>query len=222
MDAIEFIQKDMNRGRKKLWVSLAALTFLCPVLLGIFLRDDLNGVFEPRVFSANLGAAALLSVGVFSIFKQRFSSSKAFAMAIVFAFLALFFATDRIFFPVAERTPYATDAIFRVETSRCFLKGAFETSILGACLVISSFLFSSWPSRRWRALISVIAGVSGTVMLGFHCDSSSVSHVALGHIGQGVLVGLIFFGLQEFFFRLKMRSIFPGLINRGLESVTKT
>ena len=214
MDAIQFIEQDLKRGKKHetlLQIVVLSAALLFPVALGIGLRRHYAGALEPRVFIPNLVATFLLGGGLLWMFRSRFSSARIFYWAMLAFALGLILATERVFFPVGERTFYASSDVFWGETGGCFLKGAVESLVLGAALSFISFKYSAWPSRRWRALISVAIGVSGAVMLGFHCDSSSPEHVLIGHVGQGVFTGLIAFFFQNRIFASKMKTLFPTL-----------
>jgi len=217
MDVIKFIEKDVERGKRRSWLIMIALllaTALFPVLFGIFLRDDLNGVFEARIFIPNLMAAILL--GLFPLFYARRNQISKWVFPLIALTLgfSLFLAIDRIFFPPAIRTVYASDESFRHETLLCFRKGAFSASVMGIWLCYFAFMISSWPSRRYRFLLSAVAGISSAVMLGFHCDSSSVSHVLVGHIAPGIVMGLMVYFAQEMVFVRGIRKAFPGLSDK--------
>lgn len=213
MDALQFIQSDIKRGKRKTWIYalLALVTFLLPIAFGIGLRDDYGGVFDLRVLIPNLTACLLLAFGAFLVFKSRFSSSRIFNWTLIALGIGLILATERVLFPAGPRTTYASAFIFWEESGRCFFKGALEGIVLGGCLSLFALFFSSWPAHRWRVLISVTAGVSGAIMLGFHCDSSSPFHVLIGHIGQGVFAGFCALFFQNRIFTSKMKNLFPNI-----------
>ncbi len=94
---------------------------------------------------------------------------------------------------------------------KCFTKGGITTVVAGMWMTLFAFAIASWPSRRWRALLSIEAGISGVIMLGFHCDSSSVGHVIIAHLGQGIVLGLLVFVGQELYFYTGLKNSFPGL-----------
>lgn len=209
MNAIDFIENDVRRAtRGKVFrLALGAGIFAVPVLLGIGLRNGLEGVFNPRIFFPNLLASALL----FSVplFYERRSTKKNLGWILLGLIVSLFLATERVFFPVFERTSYASNSEFWYESAKCFYKGGMTTLASGALFILLAFGVSSWPSRSWRILLSIAAGISGAVMLGFHCDSSSAAHVLAGHLGPGILFGLILFGIQEILFISGLKRALP-------------
>jgi hypothetical protein len=193
---------------------LALVVLAIPVGLGILLRDGYEGVLAARTFIPNLsGALLLFFVAVFALRSHR-SSQRALYLGYLGIFLSVFLATDRIFFPIDARTSYFSSDAFWAENSRCFTKGGVTTAITGLWLSFCVFVASSWPSRRWRFLFSAAAGASGVVMLGFHCDSSSVGHVLISHLGQGLVLGALVFVLQQGLFRLGLKRAFPALSSR--------
>ena len=214
MDIIKFIEEDIQRNKQtpgyKKYVIIIG-TALLPVLLGIFLRDDLNGVFDPRNFFSNL-VAALLLLSIPTLYEKRSAYGKIIlSIMLISLALSIFFATERMFFPGSNRTSYVSEAIFWHESKQCFIKGTFASLIMGVWLTIFAFKLSSWPSRRFRLVLSFTAGISGTVMLGFHCDSSSVAHVLTSHLGQGLITGLLVWVVQELIFFSKIHKLFSKL-----------
>jgi hypothetical protein len=177
------------------------------------LRDDLVGVFDPRVFTPNLLAALAIAVLVFAAFAQGFSSAAVIKRAAPVLTLALLLATGRIFIPGGERTLYATPEIFWNESLRCFLKGLVATGAVATWLAVFAYSLSPLPARRWRTLLAAASGVSGAAMLGFHCDSSSSAHVVLGHVAQGLVAGTVFYAIQEILFRRRLKNSLPGAMS---------
>ena len=193
MDVIGFIEKDLGRARSKSPLSrvlLGTVVFALPVALGILMREDLIGVLDARTLLPNLIAALLTAVVFLLSFRRNLASGRALRLAGLGLCLASGLAVERVFFPSGLRTTYPSSDVFWHENLRCFTKGGSTTLITGAWLMGCAFLASAWPSRRWRAIFAVLAGVSGAVMLGFHCDSSSAGHVLIAHLGQGVVLGL--------------------------------
>ena len=216
MDALEFIQKDISRARSssRPFIIMGLVLFLLPIVLGIGLREDNRGIFDPRIMLPNLAGAFILMAVLISGYSKNWSSRSVFAWGALGIALGLFLATERIFFPPGMRTIYTSNEEFWHESARCFIKGGFTTVIAGLCLSLFAFGISSWPSRRWRIFLSFSAGAIGAVMLGFHCDSSSVGHVALGHVGQGLIFGLIIFIGQEIFFHAALKRRLPILMEK--------
>lgn len=221
MDVITFIEKDASRAKEKSRLARglrAGVAFAIPVGLGILLRDDYDGVFEARTFIPNVLAACLIFLMVWIALRAgRASWRLLFAGALLGAFLA----TDRVFFPLGARTAYPSLDAFWHENGRCFTKGGGATVVAGLWLSFCAFATSSWPSRRGRAALAALAGTSGVIMLGFHCDSSSVGHVLVAHVGQGLVLGALVFILQETVFYFGLKRSFPELTAklRGLHRI---
>ncbi len=216
MEAIDFIESDIRRWKQSRALVRALIVgiALIPVLLGIGLRDSFENVFSLRIFVPNLLAAIVLGGVVFASFDEGFSSAKILKTAKLALLFALLLATERVLFPSGPRTQYASASVFWRESGRCFFKGALTSAVMGAWLICVAFVFSSLPARRWRILISVVCGVAGAVMLGFHCDSSSWGHVLSGHVFPGVVLGVLIYFAQETVFRLKLRLGFQGLLGK--------
>jgi hypothetical protein len=217
MDAIAFIEKDMKRGQKKSATALflfSIVTVLFPAVFGVLLRDGYEDVFNSRTFVPNTAAAILLFLFPFFYDRRNQFKSRVFRLVLFCLLFALFLATDRVYFPPAARTVYLSNEDFWHESWKCFAKGAFTIALMGIFLSYFVFGVSSWPSRRWRILAALTSGVSRAVMLGFHCDSSSFSHVLVGHMGPGFVVGSFVFGLQEVIFFMSLKKIFPKLAER--------
>jgi hypothetical protein len=223
MDVISFIEKDIIRGQKKLPIFaffFCAVTLLFPAVCGLLLRDDNIGVYEPRVLIPNMMAALLLILFPYFYDRRTSFGKRALVSVLVGLALALFLSTERAFFPPFERTVYASSQIFWMESRLCFLKGGLTVAIMGGYLSYFVFGASSWPSRRWRFLASLVSAVSGAIMLGFHCDSSSFEHIIIGHIGPGILVGFIVFIVQDLIFVFKLKNNFPNL-SKKMSRLTK-
>jgi hypothetical protein len=224
MDAIDFIEKDNTRGMRRGAITravVAAAAVLVPMGLGLGLRDSADGAFAPRVFLPNCLAGLGLAIAIGGMFRGRFASEQVFRRAWSLLPLVLLLATERIFFPPGSRTIYADGAQFWQESARCFLKGGLTAGLFGAFLCLAAYRFSCWPSRRWRGLLSAAAGIAGAIMLGFHCDSSSWSHVLVSHIGAGAVLGLMLFAGQEVLFGALMRRAFPRLSRSDLKQVLR-
>jgi hypothetical protein len=216
MEVIQFIQNDVQRSsQQSAWKRnvLLAGVFLLPAALGILMRDRIDGVFDTRTFIPNVLAILALTFSVSFLFRKSQPKTD-FKWGLAGLLLALYFATDRMIFPTGERTVYDSSEAFWRESFRCMSKGSATTALVGVWLMVFAFTISSWPSRRWRAFLSVSAGIGGTIMLGFHCDSSSVEHVLVAHVGQGVLVGAVLFLAQEVFFYVRLKQAFPKLSER--------
>lgn len=214
MDVIAFIEKDAGRARgiSRFARALAcAVIFGLPLALGILLREGYEGVFDAGTFVPNLlGALLVFAVSLAALGPRRFALRWLAAGVL----LAVLLATGRVFFPGGARTAYASSGLFWHESGRCFTKGGLTTLAAGLWLTYCAFVGSAWPSRRWRVLLSAVAGASGVVMLGFHCDSSSIEHVLVAHAGQGVFLGAAVFAVQEAAFYLGLRRAFPELAER--------
>lgn len=211
MDVIEFIGKDVKRGSsnrtmRDIFLILGIVS--ATALFGLGLREGLDDSFDLRTFLPNLMAMCLLSGLMVASYRKSFSSQRVLVVASGALVVALLLSIDRVFFPPGLRTIYASQDSFWIESEKCFFKGMIATVVLGLWMTLMAFKFSAWPSRRWRGLLSVTSGIGGTVMLGFHCDSSSFAHVIFGHILQGVLAGMFIFALQEFFFRMLLKRQF--------------
>jgi hypothetical protein len=216
MEVIQFIQNDVQRSsQQSAWKRSLLLfgVFAAPVALGILLRDSMNGVFDTRTFIPNLLAILSLTFSV-SFLIRKAQPKTDFKWAMGGLLLALYFATDRMIFPPGDRTVYSSSESFWHECFRCMGKGSATTALVGVWLAVFAFTISSWPSRRWRGFLSMSAGVGGVIMLGFHCDSSSIEHVLVAHVGQGFLVGALLFMAQEVFFYLRLKQAFPALSER--------
>jgi hypothetical protein len=223
-NAIDFITQDIARSQRPRGAldGLFALgVFLVPVGLGLLLREDMKGVMEPRTLIPNLLAALFIVLLCSVVFSRNYFGNRLFKIAFSILILGLLLATDRIFFPVGGlRTLYDSSETFWRESFRCIEKGALASFVSGLWLSVFAFTLASLPGRRWRALICASAGVSGTVMLGFHCDSSSVGHVLIAHVGQGILVGVLLFVTHEFLIRSKLLRRFPSFAGK-LKSLHK-
>ena len=213
MDALGFIEKDLKRSGRAgspfvfggIWGAA-----LVPAALGLGLRPSLGGVGGPHVLIPNVLAALLLALAAW-LTRQR--TPRAFQAVRAALVVAALLAIERAIFPPGgARTTFASPEEFRTATTACFAKGALATIVTGAWLGILAFAFSPWPSRRWRAIVAFGAGVSGAVMLGFHCDSSDWNHVLLGHLGQGVAMGAGLFIIFEGVFQLGLKSRLPELM----------
>ncbi len=213
MDALDFVKKDMAKNsRRPRWLTgiFAGGVFLLPVLMGIFLKQDLKGVFTARTLIPNVAAALFLVLAALTILKR---GSRARGLYTLLG-AALLLATERVVFPLEPRTVYETLQIFWAETAKCFAKGSLATTATGIWMVFFAFTISAWPTRTSRILISFLTGVSGVIMLGFHCDSSAPTHVLVGHLGPGVVLGIVIFLIQEVIFRSALKKNFPGLRNK--------
>ena len=217
MDAIKFIQNDVERAHQTSpWVraSLLVVALFFPILFGLGLRADFHGAFALRILMPNLMSAMLMIFAFKSIYEVNFHERVAIKIATILLVLSVVMAAEKVMFPAAARTVYANNEIFWKENRACFSVGALSTLILALYFGILSYLTASWPSRSYRALIAGTSGVSGMVMLGFHCDSSSLPHVFLSHFGQGFVVGLVFFVAQVFFYAHQLKRKFPTLIKK--------
>ena len=213
MSAIDLIREDLGRaGRRPRWVEwgLVAGVALGPMALGVFLRDSYDGVLEPMVFLPNLAAAILLAGAGAASFRRNYDGERLYRLCLVALAGALVLSVDRVIFPSGARTRYASSLVFWIEASRCFWKGSIVALVFGSWLSLFAFRFAAWPRRGWRGLIAVATGVSATVMLGFHCDSSSAVHVGLGHLGPGILIGVVVYHAQKWLFAWGIRRRLPG------------
>lgn len=212
MDIIQFIEKDIKRDNKNssvFYVTVFLIVTLLPSALGIFLRDEHIIVWEYRTFVFNALAAVLLGSSAILFYRRQNFSAKWNHWAWLFISFSILFSVKRLFFPSENlRTVYQSMTQFWTETILCFEKGSFATLALGGTLIVFSFMLSSTPNRKRRFLTSLIAGMASLVMLGFHCDSSSIGHIFLGHLGPGVVCGVLLFILQEGLFYFKIRSQF--------------
>jgi hypothetical protein len=215
VEVTQFIEDDIKRASHRspwLRVLLGAGVFLFPVTLGVFLRDRIDGVFDPHTFVPN--TLAILALVFSASFLVRKANPKSdFKWGMLGLLMALYFATDRIY-SADIRTEYASSESFWRESFHCFTKGGLTTLVMGLWLAFFAFTISAWPSRRWRGFLSVAAGVSGAIMLGFHCDSSSVAHVLVAHVGQGIVFGVVLFLAQEVYFYSGLKRAIPGLAGK--------
>jgi len=215
VEVTQFIEDDIKRASNhspRIRILVGAGVFLFPVALGIFLRDRTDGVFDPRTFVPN--TLAILALVFSASFLVRKANPKSdFKWGMLGLLMALYFATDRIY-SAEVRTEYASSESFWRESLHCFTKGGLTTLVMGLWLAFFAFTISAWPSRRWRAFLSVASGVSGAIMLGFHCDSSSVAHVLVAHVGQGIVFGVVLFLAQEAYFYWGLKRAVPGLSKR--------
>ena len=223
MDTIEWIKRDLENAKKtspQKKIPLLLVFVLLPLVLGLGMRASLDHSLEPRVFVPNLIALLLTGFAWFWVDRKNFSRLQGFRLALVFNVLSLGFAIERIFFPIGPRTEYSLPGILEQESLQCFLKGGASSLFVGIYLSIVTLFTASTLSRPARFLLALTAGISGTIMLGFHCDSSSVAHVMWGHVLQGVAAGLLIFGLQEILFLLNLKKSFPRLI-QNIKNPTK-
>lgn len=217
MEVIQFIQNDIRKSAElapwKRYLMVLAV-FLVPAALGILLRDRATGVFDPKTFIPNLLATFWLTFSVSLLLVQKPNFRPGFIFGLIGFLFAIFLATDRIYSWSGPHTGYASSEIFWHESLLCFAKGGLTSLLVGMWLAYFAFALSAWPSRRWRAFLSIASGVAGTIMLGFHCDSSSVAHVLVGHVGQGVFFGALLFIGTEIVFSLGLKKAIPELSSR--------
>ncbi|MBC7397490.1 MAG: DUF1109 family protein [Bdellovibrionales bacterium] len=223
VQVIQFIQSDLRREKTQARLLLILFVFgtaAIPALLGFVMRVDLNGVFEPHALLPNLFAATLLALFPL-IYQKRARLSTASVWVAATTLIAAFgFSSARLFASSGNLAEFTSKAAFSNASESCFLKGLLGSVLVGTWLCLFVFHFSSLPSRRWRTLSSVAAGVAASVMLGVHCDSSSLIHVSIGHWGAGAVVGsLLYFG-QEYWFRKILQSRVPDLLSR-IDSANK-
>lgn len=208
MKVIQLIEADVARvTTTPIWKKLlfSILLFLTPAALGLFLRADLNGVFELKVVLPNLLASLFLASLPFT-YEARAINKNYFLGSVLLMGASLFLASERVCFPLAPDAGFTNSAAFWSASANCFMKGSLATFVMGTLYSVFIFGFSSWPSRRYRILISGMSGVAGATMLGFHCDSASLAHVASAHWGQGVLIGGVGFVIQEMYFRYRLKT----------------
>jgi hypothetical protein len=216
MDTIEWIKLDLARAKKVpvvLRILFATIFFLIPIGVGLLSRKDLDDSLHAAILIPNLLAMVALGLAWLEVSRQNFSSRQAFRFALFLLPLALFFALDRLFFPGGPRTEYLLESRFEHETLQCFLFGGATTLGVGLYLTLVTFLTSSLLSRRARFFLSIASGMSGAVMLGFHCGSSSIAHVMWGHLFQGIAAGILIFGLQEIIFAIRLRRSHRTLVD---------
>ncbi len=222
MNVISLIESDVSRVKPKkmqsflFWLGLAFI----PAGFGILMREDLVGVLDLRVLGPNLLAALVVSVAAWLVGMKNLLPKKLFGVTLVIALFGLLFAVDRMMFPVDVRTTYATLADFWLGNGKCFGKGLVTSLVFSMWVGGFAFLLTSLPNRRRRVMICLVSGIAGTVMLGFHCDSSSVGHVLVSHVGQGVIAGYLAFLLLEAGFQNTIRSKVPRVI-RGIKNPHK-
>jgi hypothetical protein len=214
MEAIDWIKRDLARPqtispRTRFMLFLFFVIF--PVALGILLRESMEGVFHAVVLIPNLTAFLLLSLVYYRVQQKNFCEKQSFTLALWLLPLALLFATSRIFLPDGLRTETVLPGLFEKETFQCFVTGAFTTLVSGIYLSIATAFSASVLNRRARFFLAMVSGISGTLMLGFHCDNSSVAHILWGHVLQGIMAGFLIFGLQEVLFAIRLRKAFPAL-----------
>jgi hypothetical protein len=217
MDAIKWIEQDLNRSKKRsngvLFLFMAVL-FLVPMMVGIGFRSDLNGVFDPRVFIPNGVGALCVAFAFVLAYASYFTHRKSIRFGAILLIVGSILMIERVFFPEGLRTHYGSQAVFWDENLKCFLAGGVVSLGIGIFLTSVAFLTSSLPSRSLRFYLSLISGASGMVMLGFHCDSSSVGHIFFSHVAQGMVLGACIFLLQEFLFSLQLKKAFPELTQK--------
>ena len=214
MDAIKWIEDDLNRQKRTTNLARTFFVFVLisiPGFMGLGMREGLDDSMNSRLLLPNMIATVFLGFIFKKLFEQNFVFAKNIRLYFVLFLLSLGLATERVFFPIAERTAYSSDAAFFHEFLGCFLKGGLTTFVAGVYLAFVSFTASSLPLRKSRMLISALAGLSGTLMLGFHCDSSSYAHVLLAHVGAGVVMGLLVYLLQELLFVARIKAGIPEL-----------
>lgn len=217
MDAIDFIAKDIKKSQvnSKIFMVFMLGILIIPAALGIALRDEHEIVWNYQTFIFNSFAAIALALATLAVFRRETFSLALSKWSWVIFLLAMVFSVKRIFFPLTDlHTVYNTSDSFIHETWLCFQKGSWTVAAMGLWVIAFSFGFSSWPTRKLRFMSSVSAGVAGMVMLGFHCDSSSVAHVLLGHTAPGILLGVSLFFIQEILLYFKLKTAFPQLFNK--------
>jgi hypothetical protein len=221
MDALKFIEDDIQRSNRGglgalHWIALMAASF--PVIVGLGLRESFGGAFEPREFIPHIIAALILGEVIWLSLGSGFSSKLAYRTAWAALVLVGLLACAKLFYPLIfpgeVRTSYLSSHVFWIESMHCFSKGSLTAAFFGAGVIGAVMGLCPLPMRRWRVLLSVIVGISGAVMLGFHCDSSSWGHVLVGHLGPGVLLGVVTGFFQEYLFRRRIQTHFSALIQK--------
>lgn len=211
MDAMEFIEKDLHRGRGNQALLFAILFAAWPVVFGLLTRGSYGGVFLPRVFVPNLLAATALGAAAWLLFRSPSPASRFARLMSALIFAGSLLAVERVFFPPGERTVYGSFELWRHDALLCFLTGSVAAIAGGALLALILFRARAWPTTRTRMFSAAAAGVVAAVTLGFHCDSSSPSHVAAGHLLPGLAVGLIVFIGLDWILRRLLAKNFPEL-----------
>jgi hypothetical protein len=210
MDTIAFIRNDVEKDAQISGWRLAVFglgTAAIPAALGLFLREDWRGVFELERLVPNILAAVLL--GLFPVlYRRRIAGGvRAYPKMAIFLALAVLFAAARLAFPGGDHTQYDSSAAFWSATRVCFGKGAIAAAVTGLWLGLLTLYSFSLPSARWRKLIAAAGGTAAAVMLGFHCDSSSVPHVLLGHILPGAVTGFAIYAVLTVAFHRRVGAV---------------
>ena len=206
---VRYIRKDVERGRNLRPGQILGVAFLAaaiPILLGIGLRSGAFGETDAGTLLHHVSAAIFVGGLVVFYAKRAEAPRPALYLSILVLFESLQFAMVQMLSPVGPRTAYANSSVFWAETRACFFRGTFSVVVLGALLGYFALRMTALPTLRWRVILAAGAGVSATVMLGFHCDSSSVRHVLYGHVGPALVVGSIVFAILEWRFRREVQA----------------
>jgi hypothetical protein len=194
VDALKFIEEDMRRSRRgqALGGPLVRGLLLSGLIAlgGILARDSLVGIGSFTGHLADVGVAIVAGALPWALQRSTLQPKWRRAFLGLFAVAALL-SLHRVVFPEGVRTVYTSTAAFWREAGRCLWKGSVATLFAGVLLGMQLFTLSRSPSRPWRFLGAGAAALMAVAMLGLHCDSSSFSHVALSHWGQGILAGTL-------------------------------
>ena len=214
MDAIKWIEDDLSRQQRTPSILRDLFVFVLisiPVLMGLGMRAGLDDSMSLRLLVPNIMATVLLGYLFKKIFEQHFVLTKNLRLSLGLFLFSIILGTERVFFPITIRTTYSSDAVFFREFLACFFKGGLTGLIAGIYLSIISYTATSLPLRKSRMFIAALSGLSGLLMLGFHCDSSSLAHVAFAHLGAGVSMGLVVYVILELIFIAQLKSRFPSI-----------
>lgn len=194
MNAVDFIKSDISKKTTTPFsyhLILYFFVFIFSLVYGYVSRDDLGATLRLNSLIASLLGFFVL---IFALRKPR--------MWILALVLVLSIQTA-ILNPTGFSGWHGTLG--------CFLKGCLTTMIVGILLAGFAFKYSAWPNRGQRILLALSAGLSGSLMLEIHCDSSFLGHVLVGHVLQGVASGLVIFGIMELMFIQGVKKAFPHI-----------
>lgn len=196
MNAVDFIKSDMGKKSSTPFTHhliLYFFIFIFSLVYGYVSRDDHGATL--RLSSVIAGVAGFI-VLVFSLRKPKlWILGVGFLLSIQTAILN------------------SSPSSLWDGTLACFLKGCLTTIIVGLILAGFTFRFASWPVRRERMMLALSAGLSGALMLEIHCDSAFMGHVLVGHVLQGLVSGLVVFGILEIVFIKSVKASFPNIDN---------
>lgn len=221
MNALELIERDVARERASVWpvrVGLPLFLLTLPIVLGLGLREDLNGVFAPLTLLCNVVLAALLSTAplVYHFGRRSLGFRRAGWLLVVGLVVVLGLSLKTLV--LAEvTTVYRTGTEFWHEALKCVAKASATSSLAWGVTTLVVFGYSALPSRPWRLALCFAAALEGVAMTSFHCDSSAGSHLVVSHWLPSFVAAVVGFVVQNLVFRALLARRLAGLDVSGVE-----